>query len=94
MKPQNWDKLTKDEKFNIAMNLFKSTRGLYIVGQALARAVEVMKKEKYPEESNIEDMEMLGEQIFRMGYAITISSRSGRVNTKKQNFKDVKKGDK
>lgn len=75
MKPQNWDSLPKQEKATMVVSLLNSTRGTYIVGQALARAVEVMKKEKYPETSNIEDMEMLGEIGFPLGYTLTLNRK-------------------
>jgi len=66
-KPKNWDKLPKDEKKMIAWNLYLSTRGQYIVSQALSKAIDVMKKVEPAvrrEQSNIEDMEILHEEIF------------------------------
>lgn len=66
MKPENWDSLSEEEKIKIAKNLLNSMRGNYIVSQALYKAIEIMKKEKYPETSNIEDMEMLRETFFRI----------------------------
>lgn len=63
MKPENWEKLSKGKKIEIATQLFSSVRGQYIVSQALYKAIEVMKKEplRKREVSNIEDMEMLSE---------------------------------
>lgn len=74
MKPENWDKLDKGEKYKIAVALLKSKRGEYILSQALCKAIEVMKKEPEGkrEVSNIEDMEILLEifplfKIFEEG---------------------------
>ena len=64
MKPDNWDKLPLEDRSAIAHALFQSMRGSLIIGQALAHAIEVMSKEEYPETSNIEDMEILGETLF------------------------------
>jgi hypothetical protein len=64
MKPANWNKMTAAEKHDDATRLLSSIRGKLILGQALAKAVAVMKTETYPEHSNIEDMEELGETLF------------------------------
>lgn len=66
MKPSNWNKLSEKEKKEIALNLLKSQRGAYIMGQALYTAIEVMKQvpKSFREVSNIEDMEMLEEALF------------------------------
>jgi hypothetical protein len=69
MKPENWNKMTNKEKRDIAISLFQSMRGTYIVSQALYRAIEAMKKEEHPEFSNIEDMEILS-VIFPMFFGI------------------------
>lgn len=65
-KPINWNKLTAFEKKFIAINLYNSLRGQYIVSQALSKAIDVMKEVKLPhtETSNIEDMEILHEEVF------------------------------
>lgn len=65
-KPKNWDKLSKKEKERIAIELFRSLRGQFIISQALAVAIETLKKVEppYREESNIEDMEILHEVLF------------------------------
>lgn len=49
-----------------AIDLFQSVRGHYIIGQALYKAIEVMKKEKFPEDSNIYDMQLMMDEIFPM----------------------------
>jgi hypothetical protein len=76
MKPSNWNKMTKKQKEEHAIALFNDMRGRYIIGQALAIASETMKKVKYPETSNIEDMEALGEVIFQLGYFVTKEKKS------------------
>lgn len=64
-KPLDWNKLSHEIKREIALGLLNSLRGQFIISQALARAIEVMKKDKpYPEKSNIEDMEILHEELF------------------------------
>jgi hypothetical protein len=68
MKPSNWSKMTTEEKHEDALKLLNSGRGRLIMGQALAKAVTVMKAEEYPETSNIEDMEELGEMFFGAFY--------------------------
>lgn len=54
-----------------ALKFLGSPRGQYIVGQALAIAVAELEKVEEPlqEKSNIADMKMLGEQLFKAGYA-------------------------
>mgnify|MGYP003109842166 CR=1 FL=1 len=54
-----------------ALQFLGSPRGQYIVGQALAIAVAELEKVEEPlqEKSNINDMKMLGESLFKAGYA-------------------------
>lgn len=68
MKPSTWKKMSKDERKSIATGLLQSTRGTYILSQALHYAIQELKKVPKPfrEESNIQDMEMLQEEIFVM----------------------------
>jgi hypothetical protein len=73
MKPENWNTMTITEKRDDATKLFNSTRGQLIIGQALARATAVMRTEEYPETSNIEDMEELGEALFGVWYSLYTS---------------------
>ncbi len=70
MKPENWNTMSDAEKLDDAERLLHSVRGKLIVGQALARAVAVMRTEEYPEESNIQDMEELGEMLFAPFYSM------------------------
>ena len=70
MKPTDWAQLPKEEQTKMAIELFKSIRGKYIIGQAFAVAIETLSKEKYPETSNIEDMEMMGETVFEPFFTI------------------------
>jgi len=70
-KPRGWDDMSDEEKRSRATDLVNSMRGHYILGQALAKAVAVMREVKpHPEYSNIEDMEMLGEALFNPYYAM------------------------
>jgi len=60
MKPDNWDTMPRKTKAALAEELLNSSRGHFLISQALVRAIAVMKEDKpYPETSNIEDMEML-----------------------------------
>ena len=54
-----------------ALKFLGSPRGQYIVGQALAIAVAELEKVEEPlqEKSNIIDMKLLGESLFKAGYA-------------------------
>jgi hypothetical protein len=65
MKPDDWDDMTTEDKQTMARELVNTIRGRLILGQALGWAVRTMQKEQYPETSNIEDMEMLGEGLFQ-----------------------------
>jgi hypothetical protein len=70
MKPEGWDQMTDEDKMNAALNLMQSVRGQYIIGQALRVASEAMGSERLPETSNIQDMEMLGETLFQLGWSV------------------------
>lgn len=61
MKPENWTDMSPDDRTKCAISLFSSLRGRLVLGQALAWATATMRTQKYPEVSNIEDMEILGE---------------------------------
>ena len=65
-KPNNWNKLSKEEKKEIALNLFESIRGKYVISQAFSYAINELKKEENPQFSNIEDMEILKEVLFNI----------------------------
>jgi len=69
-KPADWDLMTTEQKREYASNLANSMRGTFIFAQALTIAIEELKKAKYPERSNIEDMETLGEILFRPFYGV------------------------
>ena len=49
-------------------------REQFIISQALCVAIKTMAKEKYPEESNIEDMKILIEDKFPLWKAIDDAS--------------------
>ena len=69
-KPSNWNQLSDEEKYSMATDLVDSMRGHYILGQALAKAIAVMREAEYPEHSNIQDMEMQGEALFNPYYTM------------------------
>ena len=52
-----------------ATAILNSIRGRYIIGQALDVAIETLKKEGRPQESNIADMELLRDEFFPIAYA-------------------------
>lgn len=64
MKPEGWDMMGAEEKKQEAMALYRSKRGWFLLGQALAVAIETMKKEEHPAVSDIQDLEMLQELFF------------------------------
>lgn len=68
MKPDNWGQMNAADKREMAMRLLNSQRGRLIVGKALAKAISVMQYDAYPEHSDMEDMEILGETLFELGY--------------------------
>jgi hypothetical protein len=63
-KPSDWEKLSDQDKDDIAQDLMRGLRGIFIVSQALEVAIGVLRKEKYPAVSDIGDMEILRERIF------------------------------
>jgi len=67
MKPADWDELDLEAKKAIAHQLFRSMRGQYIIGQALAIARESLlsvEPDYLREVSNAEDMEILSVLFF------------------------------
>jgi hypothetical protein len=70
MKPQKWNEMDYETKHEIAIALAQSMRGQYIISQALTKAINLMKKEKYPETSNIQDMEMLRDMLFPIFFEV------------------------
>ena len=75
MKPDHWDELEIAIRHDLAIDLFRSARGNLIIGQALAKAVTVMRQAEHPETSNIQDMEMLGEGLFQPWFDIFLSGK-------------------
>ncbi len=69
-KPADWDLMTTEQRREYASHLANSMRGTFIFAQALTIAIEELKKAKYPEHSNIQDMETLGEILFRPFYGV------------------------
>lgn len=70
MKPDDWDELEEKQQKDMALELFSSMRGKYIISQALTIAIDEMKKveDTHKEVSNIEDMEMLRDTLFPLFY--------------------------
>jgi hypothetical protein len=68
MKPKNWKKMSDEEQIEYALKLLKSPRGEFLTSQAFYIAVKELKKVNPPhrEESNIEDMEILLEKLFKV----------------------------
>lgn len=64
MKPARWDKMHPADRVQYAASMLDNMRGQLIMGQALARAVVAMETDPYPETSNIQDMEAIGEALF------------------------------
>ena len=66
MKPNNWKSMSKNQKKEYALRLVNSTRGSYILSQALFYGIQELNKAEgnRKEISNIEDMEILREIIF------------------------------
>lgn len=63
-KPNDWDEMTKAQQQAASIRLLNSSRGSYILGQALSLAIDKLRSVKpahMQERSNIEDMEMLQE---------------------------------
>ncbi len=62
MKPNNWDSMSLHERRDAAGKLLATVRGQYLIGQALAIASRCLHEADHPrrEESNAQDMEMLG----------------------------------
>jgi type III secretory pathway lipoprotein EscJ len=56
--------MSSKKKDAYAVELFRSLRGQLILTQALTVAIETMKQAQYPEQSNIEDMEIFKERLF------------------------------
>ncbi len=71
MKPQDWKKWPPRKRKRYAEALLFSPRGHYLVGKALAKAVALMREVPRPfrEQSDIEDMEILLEELFPLGLA-------------------------
>jgi hypothetical protein len=66
MKPESWDKMSKEEKTAYAHELLRSQRGAYIMAQALSEAIRAMSRKPVErrEVSNIQDMQILLEGLF------------------------------
>ena len=67
----------KDDLHYVATHLARSLRGQYIIGQALAVAIETMSKVPKPhtEVSNIEDMQFLLEHLYPLGFMSMVATQ-------------------
>jgi hypothetical protein len=62
-----------------AAALLNSVRGRYLMGRALALAIKSMRAERHPQTENIEDMELLGNELFAFGYRLEIVKGSAQT---------------
>jgi len=85
MKPENWEKMTADQRRTVAHSLMQSLRGHYIISQALAVAIDAMKKVPVSrrEMSNIEDMEILREEVFSLFFPFEGKQMQKMIKKKK-----------
>jgi hypothetical protein len=76
------EKKEKKEELERAKALFGTFRGQYIIGQALRIAYNEMNKaeETQKEHSNMQDMKLLGEQIFEIGWVAELMKESFDIN--------------
>lgn len=63
MKPNDWDKMTDEDKKDIAIKLFSSMRGQLIIGQALFKAIEAMKKEAIKDLGGLDEVQSNGQAM-------------------------------
>lgn len=77
-KPENWNTLSILDKRAHARRLLNSSRGAYVIRQALEFSILAMSAEPCPQESNIEDMEIILEAgVVPVGFANPKDGRSG-----------------
>ena len=67
-----------ESKKEQTIRLLNSIRGRYIIGQALDIAIEVLKKEEYPQLSNIANMELLRDELFPLAMAARLAQKEFR----------------
>jgi hypothetical protein len=70
----------KSDLPEVAAHFASSMRGQYIIGQALAVAIETMSKVPKPhtEVSNIEDMQFLLEHLYPLGFMSMVATQAAR----------------
>lgn len=71
-KPNNWSDLSEEEKRKIGVEFFGTPRAQLIIGKALYHMARQLKEKEYPEISDAEDMELLGESVFYIGYGVEV----------------------
>ena len=75
--PDTEERKISRQKFSTARDFFTSTRGQYIVGQALHIAIEALESVEgaHKEVSNISDMKFIKEELFPMYSALQTESQ-------------------
>jgi hypothetical protein len=68
MKPENWDKMSFEEKQADIRDLFGCGRGGWVVWQTLCAGVEALRQQEHPPLSDIEDVETIMEVWFPTAY--------------------------
>ena len=91
MKPAEWNTMTDEAKVEMTQELMKSIRGAFVIGQALYISSQVLKRQPHPlnELSNAEDMEMMGEAVFGMGFGVAQASHERMLNFMKEKKVEV-----
>ena len=69
-KPSNWDSMSVEDKRETAEQFFPSMRAQLMIGRALRFTATRLLEKEYPEPSDGEDMEILGEMLFPVGFDI------------------------
>tara|TARA_Y100000310_G_C20506688_1_gene726741 strand:- start:109 stop:432 length:324 start_codon:yes stop_codon:yes gene_type:complete len=91
MKPAEWNTMTDEAKVEMTQELMKSIRGVFVIGQALYISSQVLKRQPHPlnELSNAEDMEMMGEAVFGMGFQTAKATHERAIDLMNEGKIDV-----
>jgi len=65
VKPENWNQMTDRQEDKEAKFLYLSMRGQWLLAKALDVAIETLGNDQFPPFSDIEDMQMIRERLFR-----------------------------
>ncbi len=79
-KPSNWDSMSEEEKKELAFNFYPSTRAQLMIGRALRFTAKAFREKSRPEDSDADDMELLGETLFPLGYQIELMNEAIPAN--------------